>query len=172
LLSAGKGAFTCCDCDLHEEGVPCDKEFARQVLDQMIDAKVAHLRCGKRVVEQRFFACLKPHFLHGLHAPPGAARVTTEESTADCCRVASDATATCASPLVAPSDGSAVTRLAASLDWTAEDEAKKATSGWSLLLYAAAAGDLLAVRETRAHTLGRLAASIGMHARTLSDRMQ
>jgi len=124
-LQVGKGRFTCCDLG-HElpDGrvMPCDKERVRNVLEDMLKAKVKRLsRLGKRH-EMRYFLMLRRRLLEGLPLP-SLCHAWSGNSTA------------------------ALASLRLRLKWTEEDDQLVSKGNPTLLLWACTADDLGAVKE-------------------------
>ncbi len=61
FLPPGLGEFTCCavEHDIGYGALPCDKRAVRDVLTQLIEAKLEHLTSEKRWFEMRYFASMQ-----------------------------------------------------------------------------------------------------------------
>lgn len=70
VLAVGTSRFDCCDRDhLHTDGVttlPCMKRLAVEVLEPLIEDKIATLYEENKVALARFYTCNKQWFLRGL----------------------------------------------------------------------------------------------------------
>ena len=122
----GEGDFTCCALNHRVAGAPitCDKTKIEPVLATMLDKKMHTHLLRRDLVQYRFFAALRHHFLRGLrehsfHKPPDEAA----------------------------SEQEALLKLKARLRWRGPpDVAFGKRSGWTLLRYAVMNDNIMALR--------------------------
>lgn len=128
-LPPGQGEWGCCSLGHKVNGItiPCDKHRLHAVLRRMIQDNMRYLRSVGENERAIFYAATEHQLLDGL----GPCDVITENGKLS----------------EAGLDVSAVKRLEQRVEWDSRDANSAITTGWSLLLAAALADDLAAVRQ-------------------------
>ena len=172
-LLVGEGDFSCCNHNhiIGGRSVPCDKRMLRRVLERMLDEKIDALyeQGGTfEVVEARFLAAARQWYLKGLepdqHLPQQAARLASECAPCaadfnhkECRRAAEVLRGRLRIDSQTRESLSFPARFTASFSarFTSSSPFSEATvqrtTGWSVLHYAAMAGDLAAATHSIAH---------------------
>lgn len=128
-MAPGDGIFKCCTRGhvVNGRSFPCDKGRLRIVIERMLQSSIEHLFRVGEWEKQRYFHCTQQSFLRGLPLSDPAAGAES-----------------------GPEEQSSTMTLAGfrrSLNWRPEDDEAALTGrGWSLLHWAAFAGDARAVR--------------------------
>jgi len=130
-LPAGRGHFSCCALghSLNGKSIPCDKANLEPIIDGMVRRKMRHLQLSGQREPSLFHAAMNKRFLDGL--------TSQEEMAESRLQVAS----------MQPCGPLAVEKLKEKLSWQPEDEVASLKTGWTLLMCAAMANDLEAVRH-------------------------
>lgn len=141
-LSVGRGRFSCCDLGHTLEGrqLECDREKVHSVLKTMIQAKVQVCRMEGELLGQSFYASLQSMLEQGL---PGASGMPTQTDK----KLAKVLAEQKKRDEKANADLGPVEALALRVGWDDKNEADVPHTGFTLLMCAAIAGDVAAIRE-------------------------